>query len=60
MTEKENGQVTLVDLEQCVLEMLLAGTDTSSVTMYYTLVALSDNPEIEARVVDEIRRVVSK
>ena len=38
--------------------MLLAGTDTSSVTMYYTLVALSDNPEIEARILDELERVV--
>lgn len=55
---QEDGQVSPVDLEQCVLEMFLAGTDTSSVTMYYTLVALSDNPDIEGRILEEIDRVV--
>ncbi|XP_062511027.1 aromatase-like isoform X2 [Corticium candelabrum] len=58
LKSEENGEVSSVDLEQCVLEMFLAGTDTSSVTMYYTLVALSDNPGIEEKVLEEITRVV--
>lgn len=31
---------------QCIAEMLLAGTDTSSLTMFYTLLFLADFPEI--------------
>ena len=31
---------------QCILEMLIAGTDTSSVSLFYTLVCLAD-PEAE-------------
>ncbi|KAG4066294.1 hypothetical protein HA402_000518 [Bradysia odoriphaga] len=30
---------------QCIAEMLLAGTDTSSITMFYTLLFLADFPE---------------
>lgn len=42
------------ELQQCVLEMLLAGTDTSSVTMFYLLISLSENPNIELDVVHEL------
>ena len=33
------------DVEQCVLEMLLAGTDTSSVTLYYSILGLADREQ---------------
>lgn len=36
----ENGTI------QCIAEMLLAGTDTSSLTMFYTLLFLADYPEV--------------
>ncbi|OXA36960.1 aromatase 2 [Folsomia candida] len=31
---------------QCITEMLLAGTDTSSLTMFYTSLLLTDNPQV--------------
>lgn len=37
------------------LEMIIAGTDTSSVTMYYALLALRDDPSLEQRVHEELR-----
>lgn len=39
-----------VEVEQNVLEMLLAGTDTSSVTMFFTLVAARDDPLLQSRI----------
>ena len=36
--------MTEAQLLQNVLEMVIAGTDTSSVTMFYALLALQDDP----------------
>lgn len=35
---------------QCIAEMLLAGTDTSSITMFYTLLFLADFPDLANKV----------
>lgn len=37
------------DKVQCLLEMLIAGTDTSSMSLYYTIFALAENPSLRAR-----------
>lgn len=37
-------------ITQCIAEMLLAGTDTSSITMFYTLLFLADFPETANKV----------
>lgn len=42
------------EVRQCVLEMLLAGTDTSSVTMFYTIILLCEHEEIQNKVLEEI------
>eukprot|EP00916_Digyalum_oweni_P027327 GHVL01044775.1.p1 GENE.GHVL01044775.1~~GHVL01044775.1.p1 ORF type:complete len:502 (+),score=46.75 GHVL01044775.1:1532-3037(+) len=42
---------------QLTIEMILAGTDTSSVTMYYTLLALSEHTDIRHLLREEARRV---
>jgi len=39
----------LEDHDQCILEMLLAGTDTSSVSMFYFFYAIADEQESKAR-----------
>ncbi len=51
-------EVTLEQLHQCVLEMLLAGTDTSSVSLYYTLVCISASKTVENNMVKEIDEVM--
>jgi len=38
--------------------MLLAGTDTSSVSMYYALVAIAADRRIDQRVYDELQQVL--
>jgi len=55
MNENEISEDNII---QCVLEMLLAGTDTSSVSMYYTLVALCDDREVEENIVKEIKEIL--
>ncbi|GFR39966.1 hypothetical protein Agub_g492 [Astrephomene gubernaculifera] len=42
------------ELVQLALEMLIAGTDTSSVTLYYALLALRDDPDLQQRVRGEL------
>jgi len=39
---------------QCIAEMLLAGTDTSSLTMFYTLLFLADHPGISKKISEMI------
>ncbi|KAJ3053522.1 hypothetical protein HK097_004116 [Rhizophlyctis rosea] len=48
------AKLTEQQISQCVLEMLLAGTDTSSVTMYYTLLLLSENPGDEKKMIKDL------
>ena len=55
----EKEEVTEDNIVQCVLEMFLAGTDTSSVSMYYTLVALSDDEAIEQKIANEAVRFMA-
>jgi len=38
--------------------MLLAGTDTSSVSMYYTLVAVAADPRVDERLYQELQQVL--
>ncbi|CAF1391955.1 unnamed protein product [Adineta ricciae] len=52
---KEN-QITKQEMNQCVLEMLIAGTDTSSVTMFYFLLALSDREDLEKNLLKELKQ----
>ncbi|XP_033105837.1 aromatase-like isoform X2 [Anneissia japonica] len=51
-------EITMANVKQCVLEMLLAGTDTSSVTMYYLLVSIASNPDVETRLLNEMDQVL--
>ncbi|CAF0927647.1 unnamed protein product [Rotaria sordida] len=50
-----NQQITKEEMNQCILEMLIAGTDTSSVTMFYFLLALSDRNELEEKLLKELK-----
>jgi aromatase len=51
----ENKQITKEEMNQCILEMLIAGTDTSSVTMFYFLLAISDRKQLEEDLLKELK-----
>ncbi|WIA30051.1 hypothetical protein OEZ86_000146 [Tetradesmus obliquus] len=44
---KAAGKLSQQAVQQLALEMLLAGTDTSSISLYYLMVQLSDDPQLE-------------
>ncbi|UJR29443.1 hypothetical protein I4U23_010655 [Adineta vaga] len=50
-----NNQITKQEMNQCILEMLIAGTDTSSVTMFYFLLALADRKDLENDLLKELK-----
>ena len=54
VVDLQRGEVTHANVVQCILEMLIAGTDTSSVSLFYTLVCLADSPKWEEAVVREV------
>jgi len=57
---KDNGKwgITEENIRQCLLEMLLAGTDTSSVTVYYLLVSLAEHPIVQDKIYQEIINII--
>lgn len=52
----ENKQITKEEMNQCILEMLIAGTDTSSVTIFYFLLALSDRKQLEENLITQLKQ----
>jgi len=57
--DEKNKIISTEELHQCVLEMLLAGTDTSSVTLFYLLVSLTEQLDTESKIRQEIFSVTS-
>ncbi|KAG2500165.1 hypothetical protein HYH03_001747 [Edaphochlamys debaryana] len=51
---RPEDRLAVGDAEQAALEMLLAGTDTSSVTLYYALLALRDDPALQGQLREEL------
>ena len=49
--------MSLADRRQMCIELLLASADTSSVTLYYTLVLLAQKPELKEALIEEIQAV---
>lgn len=49
----ESGKSSEDKMVQMVLEMILAGTDTSSVTMFYLILAARDDPDLERMLLEE-------
>lgn len=54
LAEEAKGRLNNSQVQQLVLEMLLAGTDTSSVSLYYLMVDLQGNRALENLLRDEV------
>eukprot|EP00878_Enallax_costatus_P034757 GHUV01038593.1.p1 GENE.GHUV01038593.1~~GHUV01038593.1.p1 ORF type:complete len:143 (-),score=64.15 GHUV01038593.1:288-716(-) len=54
LSAQASGQLSRNEVQQLVLEMLLAGTDTSSVSLYYLMVELQGNRTLEYELRDEV------
>ena len=54
LAQQSKNVFTTAMAQQCALEMLLAGTDTSSVTMYYALVAIASDKLLQQEVFESL------
>ncbi|XP_032634535.1 aromatase [Chelonoidis abingdonii] len=55
---QSRGDLTGENVNQCVLEMMIAAPDTLSVTLFFMLVLIAEHPKVEEDMMKEIQAVI--
>ncbi|CAM2099126.1 unnamed protein product [Caretta caretta] len=55
---QSRGDLTGENVNQCVLEMMIAAPDTLSVTLFFMLVLIAEHPKVEEDMMKEIQAII--